>query len=82
MTWPPTPAPNRIRSLFGRQRTIAVGAAFGVIAVIGPREAGQVEVATFRQDATYSDGRHPDHVTFSTPALDAARRDFTINGLF
>ena len=37
------------------------------IRVVGPRSAGQVEVATFRQDATYSDGRHPDSVQFSTP---------------
>ena len=39
-------------------------------------------MATFRQDATYSDGRHPDAVVFSTPEQDALRRDFTINGLF
>jgi len=74
--------PEQVRELLGRRRTIAVGAAFGVIAVVGPKGAGQIEVATFRRDATYSDGRHPDHVTFSTPAEDAARRDFTINGLF
>jgi poly(A) polymerase len=41
-----------------------------------------IEVATFRQDAEYSDGRHPDHVTFSSAREDAARRDFTINGMF
>ncbi len=74
--------PEQVRRLFGYRRTIAVGAAFGVIAVIGPKEAGQVEVVTFRHDDSYSDGRHPDHVTFSSPAEDAARRDFTINGLF
>jgi poly(A) polymerase len=74
--------PEQIREVFGSRRTIAIGAAFGVITVIGPREAGQVEVATFREDAAYSDGRHPDRVTFSTPAIDAARRDFTINGLY
>ncbi len=74
--------PEQVRELFGHRRTIAVGAAFGVIAVLGPKGAGQIEVATFRRDAAYSDGRHPDHVTFSTPAEDAARRDFTINGLF
>ena len=39
-------------------------------------------MTTFRRDAAYSDGRHPDHVTFSTPQEDASRRDFTINGLF
>ncbi|MBX9791255.1 MAG: CCA tRNA nucleotidyltransferase [Pirellulales bacterium] len=74
--------PDEIRELFGPRRTIAVGAAFGVIAVVGPRGAGQVEVTTFRRDSTYLDGRHPEHVTFTDAAEDAARRDFTINGLF
>lgn len=74
--------PRQIRQLFGHQRTLAIGAAFGVITVLGPREVEPVEVATFRQDATYSDGRHPDRVTFSDPREDALRRDFTINGLF
>lgn len=74
--------PPQIRRVFDRRRTIAVGAAFGVITVLGPEEAGQVEVATFRSDAAYSDGRHPDSVRFSTAREDAARRDFTINGLF
>lgn len=74
--------PEQVRQIFGRRRTVAVGVAFGVITVVGPREAGQIEVATFRQDAEYSDGRHPDGVIFSSPAEDAARRDFTINGLF
>jgi poly(A) polymerase len=74
--------PEQVRRLFGRRRTVAVGAAFGVIIVVGPKGAGQVEVATFRRDATYSDGRHPDSVAFSTAAEDARRRDFTINGLF
>jgi len=74
--------PEQVRGLLGPRRTIAIGAAFGVIAVLGPKGAGQIEVATFRCDSPYSDGRHPDGVTFSTPAEDAARRDFTINGLF
>jgi poly(A) polymerase len=74
--------PDDIRDLFGRRRTLAVGASFGVITVLGPRAAGQIEVATFRTDAAYSDGRHPDSVTFTTAKNDAARRDFTINGLF
>jgi len=74
--------PPEIRRLFGRRRTLAVGAAFGTIVVLGPKPAGQVEVTTFRQDAEYSDGRHPDQVTFSTAREDALRRDFTINGLF
>lgn len=74
--------PARIVELFGRRRTLCIGAAFGVVAVVGPKPAGVVEVATFRRDADYSDGRRPDAVTFSTPAEDAQRRDFTINGLF
>ncbi|MEN6406353.1 MAG: CCA tRNA nucleotidyltransferase [Thermoguttaceae bacterium] len=74
--------PDQVRQLFGRRRTLAIGAAFGVIAVLGPRTAGTVEVTTFRRDAAYSDGRHPDSVTFSSAEEDASRRDFTINGLF
>lgn len=74
--------PPQIRELFGHRRTLALGAAFGVITVLGPKRAGQIEVATFRQDLGYSDGRRPDQVAFSTAAEDARRRDFTINGLF
>ncbi len=74
--------PDQIRDLFGRRRTLPIGASFGVITVLGPRDAGQIEVATFRTDAAYSDGRHPDSVTFTTAEHDAQRRDFTINGLF
>ena len=75
--------PEEVRKLFGHKRTLAVGAAFGVIIVLGKdTDAGQVEVATFRNDAQYSDGRRPDSVTFSTAREDAARRDFTINGMF
>ncbi|HBB74425.1 MAG TPA: tRNA nucleotidyltransferase, partial [Planctomycetaceae bacterium] len=74
--------PEQVREIFGRRRTLAVGAAFGVITVLGPRTAGQVEVATFRADAPSTDGRHPDGVTFCSAREDARRRDFTINGLF
>ena len=74
--------PSEIRNLFGYRRTLAIGAAFGVITVRGPKGAGNIEVATFRQDLAYSDGRHPDAVVFSSAAEDARRRDFTINGLF
>lgn len=74
--------PDRIREVFGKRRTLAVGASFGVITVLGPKGAGQLDVATFRRDAAYSDGRHPDAVTFSDAEHDAQRRDFTINGLF
>jgi poly(A) polymerase len=74
--------PDRVREVFGQRRTLAIGAAFGVISVLGPKGAGQIDVATFRRDAAYSDGRHPDAVTFSDAEHDAQRRDFTINGLF
>lgn len=74
--------PEQIRELFGHRRTLAIGAAFGVVTVLGPKEATPIEVATFRCDGAYLDGRHPDSVTFSTAELDAQRRDFTINGLF
>jgi tRNA nucleotidyltransferase/poly(A) polymerase len=74
--------PPQIRQVFGHRRTLAIGAAFGVITVVGPKAAGMVEVTTFRRDAAYSDGRHPDGVTFSSAEEDAQRRDFTINGLF
>ncbi len=74
--------PEQIRDVFGRRWTLPIGAAFGVITVLGPKPAGQIEVATFREDAAYSDGRHPDSVSFSTAEADAQRRDFTINGLF
>ena len=74
--------PDEIRNIFGKRKTLAIGAAFGVITVLGPRGAGQIEVATFRQDVSYSDGRRPDEVRFSSPREDAVRRDFTINGMF
>lgn len=57
-----------------------VGAHFGV--VIAKHEGHHVEIATFRTDGSYGDGRRPDSVTFSNPNEDAHRRDFTINGLF
>ena len=74
--------PDQVRELFGRRRTLAVGESFGVIVVLGPKAAGQVEVATFRTDGDYLDGRRPDSVTFCTAMEDAKRRDFTINGMF
>jgi poly(A) polymerase len=75
--------PDQVRRLF--RRTVAVGEAFGVVEVLGPRTpAGplKVQVATFRSDGAYSDGRRPDAVTFSSAREDAERRDFTINGMF
>jgi tRNA nucleotidyltransferase/poly(A) polymerase len=77
-----TARPEEIRDIFGQRRTVPVGAAFGVIAVLGSGSAGQIDVVTFRQDKSYSDSRRPDAVEFSTPEADAERRDFTINGLF
>jgi len=70
--------PEQVAALFPRSQK--VGAAFGVI-LVRDRQA-QVEVATFRTDGRYSDGRHPDAVTFATAQEDAQRRDFTCNGLF
>ena len=70
--------PPRVRTLFSN--TQAVGAAFGVILVRHGRSV--IEVATFRTDGRYTDGRRPDAVRFSTAEDDARRRDFTINGLF
>ena len=64
-------------------RAITVGISFGVVRVRDPRHAGvEVEVATFRSDGAYVDGRRPESVMFGSPELDAARRDFTINGMF
>ncbi len=70
--------PEQVQTLF--QHAHYVGESFGVMLV---RQHGHlVHVATFRTDGVYSDGRHPDSVTFSDAEHDAARRDFTINGLF
>ncbi len=74
--------PEQVRELFGHRRTLAIGAAFGVIAVLGRKGLDPIEVATFRSDGAYIDGRHPTEVTFTTAEEDAQRRDFTINGLF
>ena len=70
--------PDEILRLYPRGDTI--GAHFGVILV--RRGGHHFEIATFREDGTYSDGRRPESVTFSTSAADAQRRDFTINGMF
>ncbi len=74
--------PDQVRELFGKKRTLAVGESFGVIIVLGPKLAGQVEVATFRSEGEYVDGRRPESVAYCTPEEDAHRRDFTINGMF
>ena len=70
--------PDQIESIF--PRTIAIGKAFGVINLLFNGE--EYEVATFRKDGQYSDGRRPDSVEFSSMKEDASRRDLTINGLF
>jgi len=83
--------PQEVMRIF--PKTYAVGAQFGVVLVpvaengssspgAPPERAKAIEVATFRNDGLYSDGRHPDEVRFSVhPREDAQRRDFTINGL-
>ena len=75
--------PERVQQLF--PRSLAVGAQFGVVVVTEDSPSGdslQVEVATFRSDIGYSDGRHPDRVVYAkSPQEDAKRRDFTINAL-
>src|SRR3954451_18679256 len=70
--------PEIVQKIFSR--TYAVGAHFGVIVVL--ENEFQFEVATFRSDGAYLDGRRPIEVHFATAEEDAARRDFTINGMF
>lgn len=74
--------PEQVREVFGHKRTLPIGASFGVITVLGPRDADPIEVATFRRDGGYSDGRRPDSVQYTDAREDALRRDFTINGMF
>ncbi|GAC1437458.1 MAG: HD domain-containing protein [Terriglobales bacterium] len=78
--------PQQVMAIF--PETYAVGVQFGVVLVPLPKHAAAadenevVEVATFRSDLGYSDGRHPDEIRFSkSPKEDVARRDFTINGM-
>lgn len=70
--------PDQVEELF--DKTVAVGKAFGVIMVV--QDGIETEVATFRQDVGYQDGRRPDSVHFCGAEEDAIRRDFTINGMF
>jgi poly(A) polymerase len=70
--------PDQVEKLF--KRTIPVGRKFGVVVVVAAKH--QFQVATFRAEADYQDGRHPEQVTFGEAQADAYRRDFTINGLF
>ncbi len=70
--------PETVQALF--PHTVPIGISFGIVLVIV--EGHQYEVATFRQDVDYKDGRRPTKIEFSTAVEDAKRRDFTINGMF
>ncbi|MEE2813366.1 MAG: CCA tRNA nucleotidyltransferase, partial [Verrucomicrobiota bacterium] len=70
--------PEEIQALFSK--TVGVGENYGVIIVL--KDGGQFEVATFRTEDGYQDGRRPTKVQFSDAKTDASRRDFTVNGLF
>lgn len=77
--------PDTVERIF--PRSVPVGKAFGVVRVLGDGDAADgtdtvTEVATFRSDDAYVDGRRPTGVTFTTARVDAERRDFTVNGLF
>ena len=70
--------PSKVEEFF--PRTVAVGKAFGVVRVLG--DNSEIEVASFRFDGKYCDGRRPETIQFSTAVEDALRRDFTINAMF
>tara|TARA_B100001123_G_C15056441_1_gene925731 strand:- start:401 stop:763 length:363 start_codon:yes stop_codon:yes gene_type:complete len=70
--------PDEVEALF--PKTFEVGKRFGVILVL--RDGWRFEVATFRSEEGYSDGRRPSKVQFTDAKTDASRRDFTVNGLF
>lgn len=71
-------SPAEVMELFSH--TIPVGLAFGIVIVV--QQGHQFEMATFRRDLKYVDGRHPEGIELATPEEDALRRDFTINGMF
>lgn len=71
-------SPEQVQSYF--EKTVMVGANFGVVVV--NIEGNNFEVASFRKEGLYVDGRRPEHVEFASPEEDAERRDFTINGMF
>jgi poly(A) polymerase len=76
-------SPDEVAELF--PEAIEVGKAFGVMKIPFATESGEtelIEIATFREDAEYTDYRHPKSVRFAGPEEDASRRDFTVNGLF
>ena len=70
--------PEAVVKLF--RRTLEIGAQFGVVMVMV--NSHQIEVATFRTEGGYADGRHPNEISYSDAEHDASRRDFTINGMF
>jgi poly(A) polymerase len=70
--------PEQVEALF--PRTVPVGVQFGVIIVL--EQGAEIQVATFRGDGTYHDGRHPESVRYTDAEGDSRRRDFTVNGLF
>ncbi len=70
--------PTQIEEIF--EKTVSVGKSFGVMRVI--QDGADIELATFRTDGIYRDGRRPEGVVFSSPEEDAQRRDFTVNALF
>ncbi len=72
--------PAEVARLFADSRALSVGESFGVVVLVAPR-GEQYEVATFRTEAEYSDGRRPDRVQWGTLEQDVQRRDFTVNGL-
>lgn len=73
-----TALPDQIEHLF--PHTVPVGKKFGIIIVVQGKYA--IEVATFRKESNYRDGRRPEHIEYSGPEEDSVRRDFTVNALF
>lgn len=70
--------PDQIQSLF--LNALPIGKKFGIVIV--PFDGFQIEIATFRKDGDYKDGRHPETVSYASPLEDASRRDFTMNAIF
>ena len=73
-----TAKPEQVEYLF--PHTVAVGKKFGIIVVVRDKES--IEVATFRKESDYRDGRRPEAIEYSGPEDDSVRRDFTVNALF
>ena len=71
--------PDQVCTVFGARRTLRIGEAFGVVAVLGKKPLEPIEVATFREEAGYTDGRHPDQVSFSTHRIFVVLEQIEIN---